>query len=253
LKFESADYLSQCASSDYWPAGLEYDPEGDGTPIESLGVFEHWNNATGRQYTRNLGTGEGIELVYSKLILNSIIVSVNSLTIGAEANSTASFDIISNTEWTIVSNQSWLILSSENGSNNATITLTAEANETSETRTADVTVSGTGSTDRIITVTQEVITDISFNSIDQLKNASPNPFSDFTVIRKPEKVSAFSEIKIFNIKGELIKSMNFSGSETIRWNGINTWNKNVENGMYIYKISDKASNSVFTGKVMLQR
>jgi hypothetical protein len=148
LKFEIADYLSQCASSDYWPAGLEYDPEGDGTPIESLGVFEHWNNATGRQYTRNLGTGEGIELVYSKLILNSIIVSVNSLTIGAEANSTASFDIISNTEWTIVSNQSWLILSSENGSNNATITLTAEANETSETRTADVTVSGIASTRR---------------------------------------------------------------------------------------------------------
>ncbi len=63
-KVEIADYLSQCASSDYWPDGIQYDPEGDGTPIESLGVFEHWNNPTDRQYSRNLGTGNGVELKY---------------------------------------------------------------------------------------------------------------------------------------------------------------------------------------------
>jgi hypothetical protein len=65
-KVEIADYLAQCASSDYWPEGITYDPEGDGTPLESLGVFEHWNNATDRQYSRNLGTGQGIELKYYK-------------------------------------------------------------------------------------------------------------------------------------------------------------------------------------------
>jgi hypothetical protein len=64
FKAEIADYLLQCASSDYWPTGISYDPEGDGTPIASLGVFEHWNNATDRQYSRNLGTGDGIELKY---------------------------------------------------------------------------------------------------------------------------------------------------------------------------------------------
>ncbi len=53
-------------SSDYWPDGIVYDPEGDGTPIESLGVFEHWNNPVDRQYSRNLGTGDGVELVYLK-------------------------------------------------------------------------------------------------------------------------------------------------------------------------------------------
>jgi len=58
------DYLHQAASSDWWPEGLIYDPEDDGTPIESLGVHEHWNNPTDRQYSRNLGTGSGIELVY---------------------------------------------------------------------------------------------------------------------------------------------------------------------------------------------
>jgi hypothetical protein len=29
----------------------------------SLGVHEHWNNATDRKYSRNLGKNEGIELV----------------------------------------------------------------------------------------------------------------------------------------------------------------------------------------------
>lgn len=55
------DYLHQAASSDWWPEGIQYDPEGDGTAIPSLGVHEHWN--ANRQYSRNLGTGNGIELV----------------------------------------------------------------------------------------------------------------------------------------------------------------------------------------------
>ncbi len=67
LKNEVADYLLQCASSDYWPDGVNYDPEGDGSILESLGVFEHWNNATDREYSRNLGTGNGIELIYIDL------------------------------------------------------------------------------------------------------------------------------------------------------------------------------------------
>jgi hypothetical protein len=58
------DYLHQAASREWWPEGLIYDPEGDGTTIESLGVHEHWNNPTDRKYTRNLGTGNGIELIY---------------------------------------------------------------------------------------------------------------------------------------------------------------------------------------------
>jgi hypothetical protein len=57
------DYLHQAADKSNWPDGVTYDPEGDGTPIPSLGVHEHWNNATDMQYTRNLGTGDGIELV----------------------------------------------------------------------------------------------------------------------------------------------------------------------------------------------
>jgi hypothetical protein len=57
------DHLHQAADSTHWPAGIQYDPEKDGTLLASLGVHEHWNNADDKKYSRDLGTGEGIELV----------------------------------------------------------------------------------------------------------------------------------------------------------------------------------------------
>jgi len=57
------DYLHQAADSTLWADGIVYDPENDGTPLPSLGVHEHWNNPADKQYSRNLGTGNGIELV----------------------------------------------------------------------------------------------------------------------------------------------------------------------------------------------
>ena len=57
------DYLHQAADSSWWPEGIRYDPENDGTVIRSLGVHEHWNNPADMQYSRNLGTGAGIELI----------------------------------------------------------------------------------------------------------------------------------------------------------------------------------------------
>jgi len=58
------DHILQAADSTFWPPTIKYDPEKDGTTIGSLGVCEHWNNAIDKQYTRNLGTGSGIELVF---------------------------------------------------------------------------------------------------------------------------------------------------------------------------------------------
>lgn len=57
-------YLEEMALADNPPSGTVYDPEKDGTKLSSLGVAEHWNNPKDKQYTRNLKTGNGIELVY---------------------------------------------------------------------------------------------------------------------------------------------------------------------------------------------
>jgi len=61
------DFLHQAADSLNWPKNFKYDPEKDGTPLpRSMGVHEHWNNATEKKYSRNLGEDTGIELVYVK-------------------------------------------------------------------------------------------------------------------------------------------------------------------------------------------
>jgi hypothetical protein len=57
------DYLHQAADSNNWASGIKYDPDSNGVHIASLGTHEHWNNSIDKKYTRNLGTGNGIELI----------------------------------------------------------------------------------------------------------------------------------------------------------------------------------------------
>ena len=65
LEGAAQDYLHEAAQADNPPSGTFYDPDhaGDVSRLASLGVHEHWNNPTDQQYSRNLGTGDGIELI----------------------------------------------------------------------------------------------------------------------------------------------------------------------------------------------
>jgi len=66
------DYLHEAALADHPPSGTVYQP--DGIPVtQSLGVHEHWNNGTNRQYSRNLGTGNGIELISCQPAVPSVL------------------------------------------------------------------------------------------------------------------------------------------------------------------------------------
>ena len=57
------NYLHEMAQANNPLSGTVYDPEEDGTPLTSLGAHEHWNNPADKKYSRNLVTGDGIELV----------------------------------------------------------------------------------------------------------------------------------------------------------------------------------------------
>jgi len=57
------DYLHEAALADNPPSGTFYDPNMDGVGLASQGAHEHWNNPDDKQYSRNLGIGEGIELI----------------------------------------------------------------------------------------------------------------------------------------------------------------------------------------------
>jgi len=57
------NYLHEAALAPKPPSQTRYAPAGDGKILTSLGVHEHWDGPEKKQYSRNLGTGGGIELV----------------------------------------------------------------------------------------------------------------------------------------------------------------------------------------------
>lgn len=86
-------------------------------------------------------------------VVPSLTVSTSTLTVAQPANSTKTFDITTANSWTVASDQTWLTPNSTSGTGNKTITLTAQANTTYASRTANVTVTGS-STVKTIVVTQ---------------------------------------------------------------------------------------------------
>jgi hypothetical protein len=61
----TSDYLVEAALANDPPSGTFYDPNHQGkvSRLESLGVYEHWDNPNDKRYSRNLGRDKGIELV----------------------------------------------------------------------------------------------------------------------------------------------------------------------------------------------
>ena len=56
------NYLHEAGAVSAPPSGAQYF-DGAGARVTNLGVHEHWNNTRDKQYSRNLGKSEGIELV----------------------------------------------------------------------------------------------------------------------------------------------------------------------------------------------
>ncbi len=56
------NWLHEAAQANNPPSGIIYNPGAEDSPLESLGVHEHFNSWGAKEYSRNLGTGEGIEL-----------------------------------------------------------------------------------------------------------------------------------------------------------------------------------------------
>jgi hypothetical protein len=84
----------------------------------------------------------------------TLSVSPSAVNLAAAANSTGTFNITSNTSWNVTDDQSWLTVSPTSGSNNATATLTAQANTGASARSATVTTSATGVPSQTVSVTQ---------------------------------------------------------------------------------------------------
>ncbi|HEY4787466.1 MAG TPA: BACON domain-containing carbohydrate-binding protein [Bacteroidales bacterium] len=97
-----------------------------------------------------------------------LVLSTNSLNIGAEENSTATFGIISDSPWSISFSNNFLTADVTSGSKNATITLTADPNYTLTSRVCQATVAIQGIS-QTLNITQAAfvpVLDVSTNQAD---------------------------------------------------------------------------------------
>lgn len=78
-----------------------------------------------------------------------------NLKVNPAADSTQTFDILSNVDWTISCDQNWLTTSINKGNGNSKVTLFITKNASSNQRTAIITVKGPDLLSKTITVTQE--------------------------------------------------------------------------------------------------
>jgi Secretion system C-terminal sorting domain len=86
------------------------------------------------------------------------------------------------------------------------------------------------------------------NTIKLFQN-HPNPFNPSTEIRFETTYSQDSQIEIYNLKGQKIKTFNINSNEdSITWNGTDNAGKSVATGIYLYKLR---SNNMETCKRML--
>jgi hypothetical protein len=95
---------------------------------------------------------------------NGFSLSKNKISLSNDAGSSASMYIISNQTWTATSDQTWLTVTQSVQKGNGNIVFTALEN-TGSSRTATVTVTGSGVPSKTITITQGNIFDISTNTV----------------------------------------------------------------------------------------
>ncbi len=84
-----------------------------------------------------------------------LTLSETSIHLTAKDSLTKTIVLTSNTNWKAISNQKWLKLSADSGNGSVNLILTSEVNNTSTSRFAIVTISGTGILNQYIAVTQD--------------------------------------------------------------------------------------------------
>ena len=93
----------------------------------------------------------------------------------------------------------------------------------------------------------------------QLRNNYPNPFNPVTNIAFSIKETGNVALEIFNLRGQLVKTLvneiKETGNHTAIWNGTDNLNKSVSSGVYFYKMisEGKIGRYTSTKKMILMK
>ena len=178
----------------------------------------------------------------------ALILSPNSIIIAAPENSTATFDVLSNTSWTVSSSETWLAVSPNSGSDTATITITAEANTATGTRAVVVTVTATGVPDQTVMVVQNGVS-VGMNNLNpNTLIIYPNPAKDRIFINTGDytKMDGY-QLKIVNQTGAVVFETNVE--EPLYEVNLSAW---TGNGLYFLQLFDDFNDIIEVKKIVIQ-
>jgi len=247
------DYLRQAADSANWPEGIQYDPENDGTVLTSLGIHEHWNDGINKEYSKNLGTGEGIELI--KISGTPVQVLENPSSLSAIVSNNTDVEItwsdnssdedgfvierrenVENSEYIVLDSVGADLTSysdlSEKSATSYYYRVKAFNSEMESEYTEPYLV------DSIVLVNvgnEEIVNEFKLNQ------NYPNPFNPTTAISFVIKNKSEVKLSIYDALGNLLNVLvndnKSEGYHTVNWNGTNFNGEKVVSGIYIYRLT----------------
>jgi hypothetical protein len=200
--------LHEAALADAPPSGTKYTPNWNGVRLTSLGVHEHWNNPIDKKYSRNLGSGNGIDLdAISPTLLspsNLIAIGSNSTLIGLiwSNNGDTAGNIVIYRSSTV--NTNFKPVARINGYESGYVDNSISLNQKYFYRLKRVGPSAYSafSNEADATVTTDVKFELSNNSF----NAYPNPAHNYLNFTLVDPNIGNIEISITNLKGSVISN-----------------------------------------------
>jgi hypothetical protein len=133
-------------------------------------------------------------------IIKALSVTPSNQDVGSDEGS-KTFSINSNTSWTISADATWLTISPTSGNGNGTITATYTANTLTSSRVGTITISGTGVSSQVVTVTQSEVTLV--ETLDDIKvSIYPNPAKDYIILKFDKTITSDYSLSILDVLGK---------------------------------------------------
>ncbi len=247
------DYIHQAADPSNWAAGTKYDPNhaDHHSPVGSLGVHEHWNDATLKQYSQNLGLNKGIELTTVPLsLITDLKVSVtgislpSSLTVSVQTTLTATLTPSNATNKAII----W----ESSDPSIATVDQNGVIVPLKVGNVVIIAISKDGYKRATMNVKSDFGVGIKQNPVTEFK-VYPNPVRDNASVSYTLKENAVCFAELLSMEGKKV----YSTSEETQFAGVNTLTinlggNNLPGGNYLVRLVAKGKTThVSTTKILL--
>ncbi len=254
------NYMHEAALANDPPSGTIYNPNNSEQGLQSLGVHEHWNNSQDKQYSRNLATDSGIELISLKGLINhpptSILLSNQSISennaIGDLIGRFAVMDIDTGDVHT------YSLVSGEGDYDNTGFTITGDsllADQTFDFEYKNSYTFRVKVTDNAADpLSYEEIFTITINDVDETAGMSelkptqiaifPNPLKNSATIVCPNPEETNYTLDIIDLTGKVVFSR-----KNIKTKTFIIQQQNLLPGYYIIELR---GNSEYQGKILVE-